>query len=110
MAWGPSWADSGRVFTREDGQPLRPEWISERFTELVTRLGLPPVRLHDLRHGSATSLAADQPPKVVSEALGHSTVAFTMDVYTSVAEELAESAASAIAAFVPRKGRTGAAE
>jgi hypothetical protein len=33
-----------------------------------------------------------------------------MDVYTSVAEELAESAASAIAAYVPRKGRTGAAE
>jgi hypothetical protein len=29
-----------------------------------------------------------------------------MDVYTSVAEELAESAASAIAAYVPRKART----
>jgi integrase len=99
------------VFTREDGQPLRPEWISERFAVLVKRLCLPPVRLHDLRHGSATMLlAAGQPPKVVSEVLGHSTVAFTMDVYTSVAEELAESAASAIAAYVPRKGRTGTAE
>jgi integrase len=111
MAWGPAWQDTGRVFTREDGQPLRPEWISERFATLVSRLGLPPVRLHDLRHRSATMLlAAGQPPKVVSEILGHSTVAFTMDVYTSVAEELAESAASAIAAYVPRKGRTGAAE
>ncbi len=48
-------------------------------------------------------LAAGQPPKVVSEILGHSTVAFTMDVYTSVAEELADSAASAIAAYVPRR-------
>ena len=55
-------------------------------------------------------LAAGQPPKVVSDVLGHSTVVFTMDVYTSVAEELAESAASAIAAYVPRNGRTGAAE
>jgi integrase len=61
--------------------------------------------------GSATMLlAAGQPPKVVSEVLGHRTVAFTMDVYTSVAEELTESAASAIAAYVPRKSRTGAAE
>lgn len=111
MAWGPGWQDTGRVFTREDGAPLRPEWISERFATLVSRLSLPPVRLHDLRHGSATMLlAAGLPPKVVSEVLGHSTVAFTMDVYTSVAEELAESAASAIAAYVPRKGRTGTAE
>jgi integrase len=54
MARGPGWSDSGRVFTREDGQPLRPEWISERFATLVSRLGLSPVRLHDLRHGSAT--------------------------------------------------------
>jgi integrase len=111
MAWGPAWADSGRVFTREDGRPLRPEWISERFVTLAARLGLPPVRFHDLRHGAATMLvAAGQPAKVVSEVLGHSTVAFTMDVYTSVAEELAESAAAAIAAYVPRRGRTGAAE
>jgi hypothetical protein len=60
--------------------------------------------------GRQRCLAAGQPPKVVSEVLGNSTVAFTMDVYTSVAGELAESAASAIAAYVPRKGRTGAAE
>jgi integrase len=45
------------------------------------------------------------PPKVVSEILGHSTVAFTMDVYTEVAEELAESAAEALAAYVPRASR-----
>ena len=50
-------------------------------------------------------LAAGQPPKVISEILGHSTVSFTMTVYTEVAESLAESAASAIAAFVPRSGR-----
>jgi site-specific recombinase XerD len=48
-------------------------------------------------------LAAGQPIKVISEILGHSTSAFTVDVYTEVAEELAESAAAAIAAFVPRR-------
>jgi hypothetical protein len=50
-------------------------------------------------------LAAGQPPKVISEVLGHSTVAFTMDVYTEVAGELADAAASAIAAYVPRKSK-----
>jgi hypothetical protein len=56
--------------------------------------------------GAAGGPDPGQPPKVINETLEHSTVAFTMDVYTSVAE----AAAVAIAAFIPRKGRTGAAE
>jgi integrase len=104
LAWGEAWTDSGRVFTREDGTPLRPGWVSTRFDTLVERAGLPPITLHGLRHGAATMLlAAGQPPKVISEVLGHSTVSFTMDVYTEVAEELADSAASAIAAYIPRR-------
>lgn len=54
MAWAGAWTDSGRVFTREDGTPLRPGGVSEHFATVVARLGLPPVRLHDLRHGAAT--------------------------------------------------------
>ena len=106
LAWGPAWTDTGLCFTREDGTPVRPGWISERFGTLAARAGLPPVRFHDLRHGAASmQLAAGTSMKVVSELLGHATYAFTADVYTSVSEELAESAASAIAAFVPRKNR-----
>jgi integrase len=107
LAWAGVWTDTGRVFTREDGTPLRPGAVSEHFAVVVARLGLPPVRFHDLRHGAATMLlAAGQPPKVISETLGHSTVAFTMDVYTEVAGELAEAAAVAIAAFIPRRAKT----
>jgi integrase len=106
LEWGPAWTDSGRVFTREDGTPVRPGWISERFGTLSARAGLPPVRFHDLRHGAATMLiAAGQPVKMVSAILGHATSAFTADVYVSVVDEMAESAASAIAAYVPRKNR-----
>jgi len=106
LAWGPAWTDTGLCFTREDGTPVQPGWVSERFGTLAAKAGLPPVRFHDLRHGAASMrLAAGTPMKVVSELLGHATYAFTADVYTSVSEELAESAASAIAAFVPRKGR-----
>lgn len=106
MAWGPAWQDIGRVFTREDGTPVRPGWVSEWFGALAAKAGLPPVTFHGLRHGAATMLlAAGQPIKVISEILGHATSAFTADVYTEVAEELAEQAASAIAAYVPRQGR-----
>jgi hypothetical protein len=51
------------------------------------------------------ALAAGVPIKAISEMLGHSTSAFTADVYTEVAEELADAAASAIAAYVPRRGK-----
>jgi ApbE superfamily uncharacterized protein (UPF0280 family) len=45
------------------------------------------------------------PIKAISEMLGHSTSMFTADVYTEVAEELADAVASAIAAYVPRCGK-----
>jgi integrase len=107
MAWAGVWTDSGRVWTREDGTALRPAGISERFDTLVARLGLPPVTLHGLRHGSATmALAAGVPIKAISEMLGHATSAFTADVYTEVAEELAEAAAVAIAAYIPRRAKS----
>lgn len=106
LAWGPAWTDTGRVFTREDGTALRPGWISVRFGVLAKRAGLPPIRFHDLRHGTATMLlAAGQPAKVISERLGHATAAFTMDVYTEVAEELDQTAADALADYIPRAPR-----
>ena len=67
---------------------------------------LPPIRFHDLRHGAATmQIASGAPMKLVSDVLGHASQAFTSDVYAVVAEELAEQAAVAISAFVPRRGR-----
>jgi len=46
-------------------------------------------------------------PVLGGQMLGHATVAFTMDVYTEVAEELYEAAAEAIAAFIPRRRQPG---
>jgi integrase len=103
LAWGPAWADSGRVFTREDGSALHPATVTERFHALSVAAKLPPIRLHDLRHGAASlMLAAGVAPKVVQETLGHSTVGPTLDTYNSVYTEVATEAAEAAAALVPR--------
>lgn len=108
MLLGEAWTDSGKVFTREDGVPLHPASVSDRFRRLVDEAGLPPVRLHDLRHGAASlMLAAGVPMKVVQETLGHSSSALTADTYTSVYPEVAAEAAEAAAALVPRRSRTG---
>jgi integrase len=50
---------------------------------------LPRVRFRDLRHTAATLLLAGRVnPKVVSEMLGRSTVAITLDVYSHVSPNM----------------------
>ena len=105
LQWGPAWVDSGKVFTREDGSALHPATVTDRFQALAAAAKLPPIRLHDLRHGAASlMLAAGVAPKVVQETLGHSTITLTLDTYTSVYSEVAAEAAEAAAALVPRAG------
>lgn len=87
--WGDAYVETGRVWTHENGEPLHPDWISRRFARLVELSGLPPVRLHDLRHLAATrSLLAGTDIKVVQEKLGHSSRQITSDTYTSVLPEM----------------------
>lgn len=85
LAHEGDWDDDGFVFTRPDGRRQDPDVVSQRFDRLVTRLRLPPVRFHDLRHTHATLLLlAGVPPHVVSMRLGHRSVAFTLQQYAHV--------------------------
>ncbi|MDQ7910772.1 tyrosine-type recombinase/integrase [Phytohabitans sp. ZYX-F-186] len=103
LRWGSAWIDSGRVFTREDGSELHPASVTDMFNSLVEEAGLPPIRLHDLRHGAATlAKAAGIDTKVISEMLGHSSRKITDDTYTSVFVEVAKEAAEAVVGIVPR--------
>ncbi len=94
---GPAWQDFDLVIDRGDGQPMDPGHLSHAFGRIARRVGLPGIRFHDLRHGYATTLlAAGVHPKIVSEAPGHASVGFTMDVYSHVLPTMQEQAARAI--------------
>lgn len=55
------------------------------FTRTLKAAGLPRMRFHDLRHTAATLLLGrGVHPKVVSEMLGHATIAITLDLYSHV--------------------------
>jgi integrase len=71
-ALGDGYHGSGYVFTCLNGDPMAPDRLSRTFRRLSDEAGLPPVRLHDLRHGAATlALAAGADLKVVQDMLGH---------------------------------------
>jgi integrase len=100
---GDQWPDTDLFFVRRDGKAWHPQTISDRFDHLIATSGLPPVRLHDLRHCAATYLrhgGADM--KEVQETLGHSTLALTSDTYTSVLLEFQRANADAAADLIPR--------
>ena len=111
LAWGPAWQDSGYVFTTEGGRVLHPQRVTLIFKRLAQEAGLPPIRLHDLRHTAATlALTAGIHPKVVSERLGHATVGITLDTYSHVGEGLQEEAATRVAGMIFGTADTGSGE
>ncbi|HET7516605.1 MAG TPA: site-specific integrase [Actinomycetes bacterium] len=89
------------VFTRPDGASIHPDLITDWFRRLARGAGLPPIRLHDIRHSYATAaLAAGIPAKVVSERLGHATIAITLDVYSHVIPGMDKDAAATVADLI----------
>jgi integrase len=95
---GPVWREQDLVFTTAIGGPLRGNHILQRhFEPLCRRLGLPRIRLHDLRHTAATlMLEQRQPTEYVSRLLGHSTPSVTSDIYMHVTKVMTRSAVSAL--------------
>lgn len=99
------------MFTWPDGRPLHPDLITDWFQRHArrvvweqdgrTKVGLPAIRLHDVRHSYATAaLAAGIPAKIVSERLGHANVQITLDTYSHVIPGLDEQAAATVARLI----------
>ena len=86
------------MFTTTIGTPIRRAKLHrESWKPLLRRAGVRNVRFHDLRRTCATQLfTKGVHPKIVSEALGHSSVAITLDIYWHVIQGMQEVAASAM--------------
>jgi len=87
MAAGPLWQDHGLIFASEVGTPMDPDNFSHSFARLCERAGLGHWHPHELRHsGASLMLAQGTPLHVVSEVLGHASIAITKDVYGHLLE------------------------
>ncbi len=101
LVTGRLWHEFGYVFTRPDGQPYHPNYLTHRLPYLIEREGLPPVRLHDLRHGAASlAHAAGADLKTIQALLGHASIVLTADTYTSVLPAAHHQAAEATARLI----------
>ena len=65
----------------------------QSFKPLLAKAGLPHIRLHDLRHSTATLLLTiGVHPKIVQELLGHSQIFVTLDIYSHILPTLQKEA------------------
>lgn len=95
---GDLYENQGLVFATRRGTLVNPTNLRKRsFEPLLEKAGLPTIRFHDLRHTCATLLlSSNVNPKIVSEMLGHATIAITLDTYSHVLPNMQESAARAL--------------
>jgi integrase len=96
------WQEPELVFTSEIGTPVESSnLLCRSFFPLLGRAELPKIRFHDLRHTAATLLLGQNVNvKVVSEMLGHSQIAVTLDLYSHVTPTMQRQAVEALDAVL----------
>ncbi len=98
---GERWKEHGLVFASSVGTPIPPRNLVRSFGSLLARASLPHMRFHDLRHSSATLLAANGvPQRVAMEILGHTNISTTMNIYTHVFDDNVQQAIHTIGALL----------
>lgn len=89
------------AFTTPEGNDITPTVLRYHFKALVSEIGVPTCRVHDLRHTFAVlSLQNGDDIKRVQDNLGHATAAFTLDVYGHVSEKMKDDSAARMQAYI----------
>lgn len=99
---GEAWEDLDLVFTNPLGGMVSPDWFTRTTKALAVEAGVRPLTPHPAgRHTWATlAMQSGVHVKVVSERLGHSSVAITLDRYSHVTEGMDREAAETVAALI----------
>ena len=99
---GSAWENSENfIFANPLGTHMKHETISKNYKKIVTEMGFPELRFHDLRHSFAViSLQAGDDIKTVQENLGHHSAAFTMDTYAHVTDSMRKASSERMESFI----------
>jgi integrase len=98
---GAKWRGQNYVFTNIRGAPMSTNMFRYHLDKAVKRAGIESLHIHGLRH-TAVSLMIRQKVdiKVISEAIGHTNIATTLDIYGHVYDEQRREMAEAMDAIL----------
>ena len=101
LAAGPLWSNPDNlVFTDELGRHLAISTFYKTFKRIVSSIGRPDARPHDLRHTAATvAIAAGADIKSVQDLLGHATASFTLNVYAHTSDQMKKDTAARMQSY-----------
>jgi integrase len=109
--WATGKRPADLLFAAPAGGPLsEANWKrSVGWTKAIQAIGMPGLRVHDLRHTAASVwLGAGADPKVVQRILGHASAAMTMDLYGHLIDQNLWDAAKRIDEVSQSGGTAGA--
>ena len=105
---GDRWHDTGKIFTRWDGEPLHPDSLTGWFNKFIKKNDdLTYISIHSLRHTNATlQIASNVNIATVAKRLGHATPVTTGNIYTHAIKSADEAAADIIEnILIPQQNR-----
>lgn len=92
---------AGLVFTNELGKHLVAWTVAKKFKRIVASIGRPDARFHDLRHSYAVAaIRSGDDIKTVQQNLGHTTAAFTLDIYGHVTDQMRQASAERMEGYI----------
>lgn len=82
---GDCYFNSDYVCTWQDGKVITPNYLTKEFHIIINKSELPKVRLHDLRHSTASNLLSQgYSIAEVQSWLGHASASTTLDFYVHI--------------------------
>jgi integrase len=100
---GPIWQGQDLIFPNERGGIIFPRNLGRAFAAIQRKAGVPPIRLHDLRHTHGSwLLLSGQPIQTVSERLGHAKPSITLDLYAHTLQDSQDAAAEIVGMLLSR--------
>lgn len=101
---GDKWIDTGRLFTKWNGEPMHPDTVSSWFHAFLKEHNLPPITIHGLRHTNATLMIANHADIItVAGRLGHADKATTARIYAHMLKSNEKEASETLANTLLRK-------
>ena len=95
---GDRWQENDYIFKQDDGQPMRPDSITQWLRKFAERHGLPHINPHAFRHTAASVMIVQGTDIVtISKMLGHAKVSTTEDIYSHVIEDSKQQAGNVLA-------------